>query len=85
MFKISKEVKEKDLKYDIEQLSIKYVSATQLKEEAEERLEKYIKWKKDTIKDLKEIIFYLEKHLKNKDNLYPVIEEINKIIDRSIH
>lgn len=77
--------KEKDLKYDIEQLSIKYVSATQLKEEAEERVEKYIKWKKDTIRDLKELIFYLEKHLNNKDNLYPVIEEINNIIGRSIH
>lgn len=77
--------KEKDLKYDIEQLSIKYVGAIKQKEEAEERVEKYIKWKRDTVKDLKELIFYLEKHLKNKDNLYPVIDEINKIIDRSIH
>lgn len=76
-----------DLKSDIENLSIKYVSENQLKQEALEKVEKYSNWKRNTIKDIKELIYYLEKHTNKYDEIIinPVIDELNKIIERVIH
>lgn len=73
-------------KNTIEDLSDKYVEENKEKQKIEAKLEKYIKWKNNTIKDIKELISYIEYHRTDKNMCFTqsIIDELESIMDRTL-
>ena len=85
---------ERELRNNIEELTEKYVDEKRRSAKLEdenlimyEQVEKYKIWKKNTKRDIEELIFYIENHL-NIDNeklMINVINDLERMMNRSLH